>query len=225
MRRIFRDVRTVLFDFDGTLVEPGIDFGVMRRSVLDVVAACGVDPTPLQALPALEAIARVEALLDVGARADFVACCHSAILDIELEAAARVAPYAGVPEMLDALAARGLRVGIVTRNCRRAVESILARVPLTRDVLLTRDDVPHVKPDPRHLLAALQAMGMPATGVVMCGDHPMDVQAGQAIGAVTVGVLQDGLGPGYFAGVAPDLVLQRVTDLLDHLPAAEKGDV
>ncbi|HHX63316.1 MAG TPA: HAD family hydrolase [Chloroflexi bacterium] len=216
---LFRHVRALLFDFDGTLVEPGIDFGLMRRRVLDVVAAWGVDPAPLRALPALEAIARVEAVLhDDEAREGFVARCHETILEIELEAAERVRPYAGVPDLLRALADRGLRVGIVTRNCRPAVESILAREPLYHDVLLTRDDVPYVKPDPRHLLSALEIVGVPAACAVMCGDHPMDVQAGQAVGAVTVGILQEGVGSEYFREVGPDLVLSRVTDLSDYLP-------
>jgi len=147
-----------------------------------------------------------------------VAQTRQAIVDIELEAAEGAEVFQGVPEMLQVLAERGWRVGIVTRNCRPAVERVLAKLPLHHDVLLTRDDVARAKPDPAHLLAALDALGVSAAQAAMCGDHPMDVLAGQRVGALTVGVLSPGLTPDYFLDVHPDLVVSRVTDLLAHLP-------
>ena len=119
--------------------------------------------------------------------------------------------------MLSDLGAQGYAVGIVTRNCRLAVERILQRSPLPCRVLLTRDDTRHVKPDPRHLTDALHAMGMDGQRALMCGDHPMDIAAGRSIGAVTVGVLRPGVAPAYMAEARPDLVLERVTDLPRYL--------
>jgi phosphoglycolate phosphatase len=112
-------------------------------------------------------------------------------------------------------------VGIVTRNCRLAVEQILARTPLWHDVLLTRDDVPHVKPDPRHLQTALDRLGVAGVQAVMCGDHPMDVLAGKRVGARTVGVLQAGVDASYFAEVPPDLVVLGVPEVLAYLDGGE----
>lgn len=213
-------VTTLLFDFDGTLVEPSIDFREMKRAVLAVARSFGQEPPDDGALPALEIIARTRALLaaqDAARGEQFEAAAQRAITAIELAAAERARPYAGVPEMLEALERLGLRVGIVTRNCREAVQIILARAPLRHHVLLTRDDVPHVKPDPRHLLAALAALGADAAHAAMCGDHVMDIQAGRAIGALTVGVLRPGEGPEVFAACPPDLILSPITDLLAHL--------
>ena len=213
------DVRAVLFDFDGTLVQPAIDFGLMRRKVLEVVARFGFDPAPLAAGYVLETVALVRARLeaDAGRAAEFEQQAQQAILEVELEAAERTEPYPRVPAMLHTLAARGYRVSIVTRNARQVVERILARAPLEHALLLTRDDVPHVKPDPRHLLAALNALGVAPVQGLMCGDHPMDVLAGQRAGMRTVGVLTLGLDATHFSQAQPDLILPEVADLPAYL--------
>lgn len=213
-------VRAFLFDFDGTLVQPSIDFDEMRIDVLRVVASFGVNPLPLARMHVLELVARARAELAQrdAARADaFVEATQRAIVDIEMRAAEGVEAYDGAPRMLAALGEMGYAVGIVTRNCRPAVERVLARIPMHHDVLLTRDDVPHVKPDARHLLDALDVLGHSGEHAAMCGDHPMDVVAGQAIQARTVGVLRPGVDRAYFDAVAPDLILDHITDLLEHL--------
>jgi phosphoglycolate phosphatase len=215
----FDGIRAILFDFDGTLVEPSIDFDAMKDQVIEIAAVFGVDVAPWAAWPVLEIMERVgQELSSNGAHAaNFASCANQAIIRVETKAAERVAPYPGVPAMLRTLYSRGYAVGIVTRNCRAAVEQILARAPLMHQVLLTRDDVQYVKPDPRHLADALDALGMRGEPTLMCGDHPMDIEAGRAIGAVTVGVLRPGVGAEYMADAQPDLVLEQVTDLPRHL--------
>lgn len=213
-------IRAILFDLDGTLVEQTIDLDAAKLGVIAMAEGYGVDTSPWAAWPVLEIVARVgEALrghcADLAAR--FASSANQAIIAVEMQAAERAAPYPGVPEMLRDLASRGYAVGIVTRNCRAAVERVLARSPLQYRVLLTRDDVRHVKPDPRHLADALRVMGLLGERALMCGDHPMDIAAGRGIGAATVGVLRPGVAPEYLADARPDLVLDRVTDLPRHL--------
>jgi len=210
------EAEAALFDLDGTLVEPGIDFSAMERSVLALAAAYGCAPAGDARIPALEAIAAARDTLEVTSpeRARAFEVEAAAVLEeIEVEAARRVRPYPNVPEMLDALARSGMRVGIVTRNSRVAVEALLARHPLHHDALLTRDDVSHAKPDPRHLLAVLALLGARPARALMVGDHAMDIAAGRAIGAFTVGVGSAGA----FAAAPPDLLLDGAARLGDWL--------
>ena len=220
---MFDSVRAILFDFDGTLIHQSIDFDFMRDVVLNIVDSYGVATEPLVTMPVLELIDRAtdELMRTDGhrGRALFEEA-HRAVLGIELAAAERARAFPGVPEMLRHLRRHGFRVGIVTRNCRAAVERVLGHHPMDHDALLTRDDVAHVKPDPRHLLAALEVLGVPGHQAVMCGDHPMDVLAGRRIGAKTVGVLPPGLTSERFAAAVPDLILTQVTDLLSYLATA-----
>ena len=84
------------------------------------------------------------------------------------------------------------------------------------DVLLTRDDVEKVKPDPQHLLDALSMLDSEPEKALMVGDHMMDILAGKRAGTRTAAVLtlrsrED------FEEAAPDLILEGVAGLLEIL--------
>jgi phosphoglycolate phosphatase len=223
-------VRAVLFDFDGTLVEQRVDFARMRREALAVLAAHGVDPAPLAGMHVLEMVERAgrelverDPLYGAQRAQALAADARRAIEEVECEGASTARALPGAAALLGDLRARGVGVAIVTRNCRAAVERVLARHALEYDVLLTRDDVPHVKPDPRHLQAALDRLGVPGEDAAMCGDHPMDIAAGRGVGAWTVGVLPEGQGPEYMAAAAPDLLVAGVAELRAPLGLGPAG--
>jgi phosphoglycolate phosphatase len=95
----------------------------------------------------------------------------------------------GTETLLATLKQQGIKIGIVTRNCRRVSLSLLARFAVPYDALLTRDDVSHTKPDPRHLWDALHALGIEPMHAAMVGDHWMDIRAGRDAGLATLGIL------------------------------------
>lgn len=207
----FTDVAAVLFDLDGTLVETRIDFDGMRWEVLRLAREAGVAAEPWVGLDVLGILDRVAAAAPDPAA--LRAAAEEALTAIELEACPGAREMAGAGELLRSLDAAGIRVGIVTRNCRRAVEQVLARISLPHAVLLTRNEVTRVKPDPEHLWQAAGALGVPPARAVMVGDHRMDVRAGKAAGMGTVGLLTPGHPDDYFAPEAPDLVLRDLREL------------
>jgi phosphoglycolate phosphatase len=175
------------------------------------VAAEGLDPAGYRELDLL-AIAGEAARHLVKPR-EFLAQAEAALVELELEACERAEPAEGARETLDWLRAHGIRIGIVTRNCRTAVERLLSEIPLPHDVLITRGDTERVKPDPLHLLQALRRLEVPPSRAVMVGDHVMDIRSGQAAGARTLGILLPDRPPDYFAAVQPDGILYSLRDL------------
>ncbi|MFZ5916910.1 MAG: HAD family hydrolase [Chloroflexota bacterium] len=213
----------VVFDLDGTLVQLTIDFRQMRSEVYGLAERYGVvvDERRRQAL-ALEFVAETTAELrrqSLQLAERFHTQAHAAIEAIELAAARQAGLFAGVPELLNWLHQRGLRLGVITRNCRLAAGAALASLEPLMGVILTRDDVPAVKPHPVHLGRALEVLGVSGGRTLVVGDHPLDVVTGKAAGAYTAGVLQPGETPERFAAVAPDLVLNGVIELRAHLSA------
>lgn len=211
----------VVFDLDGTLVQLTIDFAQMRAQVYEIVACYGVEvDARRQGLFVLELIADVTAELkrrSPGQAARFEAQANTAIEAIELEAAQRAELFPGVPELLAWLRERGLKLGIITRNCRAAAGAVLQSLEPLMGVVLTRDDVPAVKPDPLHLRRALETLGVCGERTLMVGDHPLDVNTGQAVGAFTAAILRPGETPARYADLLPDLMLTSVIELQAHL--------
>lgn len=218
----------VVFDFDGTLARLTIDFDRMRREVLALLARHGAPCAGLERLQVLELVEAAALRLRARGRdgGPFRAAALAAVERIELAAADAGGLLPGVPAALAALRARGYRLGIVTRNCAAAVASVLqgpAGGDLAHDVLLARDHVSRVKPDPTHLEAALAALGVSPPAALMVGDHPLDVAAGRRAGMRTVGVLSGRHAQGDFEAAGADLVLEDVSHLPAWLPARAAG--
>ena len=214
-------IGAVLFDLDGTLVLTHIDFAAMRSAVQKVIATVGVPAEVVEGLDTLTMAARAAEVVrardgEDAARA-LIADAEEAMVEAEMLGleGAGAAPFAA--EVLETLSAKGVGVAIVTRNCRRATEAVLARTGLACPVILTRDDVARYKPDPAHLLAALKRLGATPETAVMVGDHLMDIQAGRAAGTRTIGVLTPGRPDDYFAPENPDLVVTDLRSLLSFV--------
>ncbi len=215
-----KGVTALLFDLDGTLVRPTIDFAALNRAVRDTIASYGAREALADRMPALEALASAPAWLrerGLPGADELVREGTQRVLDIELAAADAALPFEGVSDMLAALRARGLCSAIVTRNSRAAAERILERGKLVYDVLLTRDDVTRVKPAPDHLTAALHALGAAPGAALMCGDHVMDIEAGIRAGIDAVGVLSGASGREELLAAGALMVLERVTELTGYL--------
>ena len=210
-------IDTVLFDFDGTLVETELDFARMRREVLALSAHYGTaPPKDLYILEIIDDTQQQLAARDPQAAKAFVQEAERVLADIEIAGAAQAQPLPGAEETLRKLHERGVRIGIVTRNCRPAVESVLARLSLPHDLLLTRDDVVRVKPDPAHLLEAVRRLGSQPAQALMVGDHPMDILAGRQTGMFTAAITTT-RSASDFADVHPDLVIESIPELLNHV--------
>jgi len=96
--------------------------------------------------------------------------------------------YAGVPEVMAALRARGHRTAVVTSKMHDLAERALVFTGLRPaiDVIIGMEDSRRHKPDPEPVLLALEALARPASEALFVGDSPHDVAAGNAAGVITV---------------------------------------
>ena len=210
----------VVFDFDGTLAELVLDFTAMKARVGRVAAGFLTDvPTP-NGLPALEYVRSLAEAIgrdSPQAAARFELFAARVIMDQEIEAARAARLFEATRPALAALARAGTQVGIITRNCRAAVDIVFPDAAEFAGVLLARDDVRHVKPDPRHLLDALAFLDVPPTRALMVGDHPMDVATGQAAGTCTAALASGRLPLADLARHDPDYLADDVAALVAML--------
>ncbi len=185
------DIQGVLFDFDGTLA-PNLDLPDMRRQVIAATRRAAVPEDVFADRYIVEIIDAAHTWLQTrdadDAQAYFDAA-HGLITEFEIRAAKYTQPFPGVADKLAALRASGMRLGVVTRNCRAAVLQVFPQLLASVDALHARDDTVFLKPDPRHLLASLEAIQCAPDNAAMVGDGALDMHAGRELNMYCVGVL------------------------------------
>lgn len=161
----------VIFDLDGTLTVPTLDFDAMRAEI-------GLPDGPI--LEALSALPEADRR-----RADEVIHQHERVAAEEAEL------QPGAADCLRRLRSAGWPVGILTRNARRWTGIVLDRFSLVVDAVRTRDDGV-IKPAPDGIHAICAACAASPARSWMVGDHEIDVQCGAAAGCTTV-LMQPGV--------------------------------
>ena len=205
-----KGITALVFDFDGTLAVPTLDFTVMRREALTALARH--EPVPDRPdLPTMELLALVGT--ETEAAKTGTAAALEAIRNVEIEAAQRGSLFPFVRPMLARLKELGLAMSIVTRNCPEAVTAVFPDVADFGPVL-TRDDVPRVKPDPIHLAAALARLDVSPRNALMIGDHVMDIDVGKRVNTFTAGVASGEHSVARLAAANPDYVAKDGGELM-----------
>jgi len=124
-------------------------------------------------------------------------------------------PY--TKNLLTRLQSHGVKCGIITRNCARAVTILFPDVLSYCPVLICRDDVNNVKPHPEHIHLALLRLGSRPENALMIGDHPLDILAGHNAGTAACGVLTGRCTRADFAEAGADMILNNASEILDML--------
>jgi phosphoglycolate phosphatase len=184
-------IRGLIFDLDGTLLDSIADIGGAMNDALAArgfpahemsaylqMVGEGVETLALRALPK-------DAHVDV---TEFVAAYRVRYAE-RMEANTK--PYDGIPAMLDALAARGLPMAVLS-NKREDFTVELVRRQLSKwrfvEVRGERRGVPR-KPDPTAALELARVLGVAPKDCAFVGDTPIDVQTAIAAGMQPVAVL------------------------------------
>ncbi|MCG2678251.1 HAD-IA family hydrolase, partial [bacterium] len=206
----FKKITTVLFDFDGTLVQLNLDFPKIYQGIHSIVEKYGVDPAFYQDLFLIELVERITQELMEHKPEEakrFNKEAEGFLRRGEIAAAKEAEVVPGACQTLKRLKKKGIKIGIVTRNCKEAVEIGLGKNDFIYDLLLTRDDIRPVKPEPHSLERALKVLKSKPEETIMIGDHPIDIKVGKKVGVKTIAVLSGKKTKEDFKELKPDLIL------------------
>lgn len=212
----------LVFDLDGTLVDSAPDIGAAINTLLreegrpalapaSVISFVGDGAAQLvqRAFAASGTVLEGMALDALLAR--FMAHYHAA-------PAVLTKPYDGVASVLAELQQAGHKLGVCTNKPDALIAAVLEGTNLARyfDAAVGPDKVPRRKPDPAHLRATLDAMGV-ASGApaVMVGDSINDVRSARGMGLPCICVTY-----GYIHGRIEDWGTDALIDRFTDLPAA-----
>ncbi len=161
------DIDAILFDMDGTLIAPLLDFASIR-------AELGIDPAE-GILEAIDQRPPAQAAVD-----------HRRLMEIELAAAREATLLDGAAELMDHCRANSIPTALLTRNSREAADIVMAKFPVLRfDFVRCREDG-LIKPEPDGVLAAAEALGVLPERLLCVGDFKYDILAARAAGAPSV---------------------------------------
>lgn len=210
-----RDIRTVLFDLDGTLIDSEELILASYRHTMQVhlgespgdeawLATMG---TPLAAQ--LRDFARDEAQAEE-MLATYLA--HNRRVHDEL-----ICPFPGVRETLAWIREAGYRLGVVTSKLSEGALAGLKSCELPHEwfdaVVTASDPIPH-KPDPAPVKLALERLGEERPErAIFVGDTVWDLRAGRAAGTVTAAALWGPFPRSELEAEDPDFVLDRMEDV------------
>ncbi len=196
-----QNVKAVLFDLDGTLVDslPEIYQGVSKA-----VSSMGYKVPSEAAVGAMIGrgmgvlVDRLCNHLEIDVTSETRQTLFSRLLDAWEEAGGRyVTFYPGVVDAIVALRAQGVKTALVTNKLRSlTVEFIESRgIAHLFDAVVAGDDCPKNKPAPDMLLRAMDILKVDASQAIMVGDSRNDALAGRAAG-VTVALVETGYNEG-----------------------------
>ena len=219
-----RDLRGVLFDLDGTLLDTARD---MAEALNRVRIAEGLEALPFD---------RIRPLVSHGAprlirfafgdpEADRYESLRMRFLEFYRAAlAVHTRLFTGFDSVLDALEVAGLRWGVVTNKPGWLTEPLLVELGLSSrcGCVVSGDTLAERKPHPLPLLHAANLLGLEPRECAYVGDAQRDVQAARNAGMIPLvagfGYLADGEDPAVWQ---PEAVFARPEDLIDWLGLGE----
>jgi len=214
--------RAVLFDLDGTLID---SVPLIVESMRYAFAGRARAPTTA------EWVARIGTPLDGMIRL----WAEDEADVVELKARykrhqlehhdARMRAFAGVPELLARLRARGTALAVVTSKIEPSARRSLAFLGLEQHfhAVVGLESTARHKPDPEPVRHALSRLGVSPGEAAFVGDSPHDVLAGNGAGVATVAGLWGPFAREAFASARPRAfasAVEEVEGVLDRLGSA-----
>ncbi len=210
----------VAFDLDGTLVDTAPDL-IGTLNVL--LKEEGLPPQPLsEARPFIGRGARwlIERGFEAAGQhlhpARVQPLFERFIEHYQAHIADESRPFPGCEAALDVLKARGAKLCVCTNKLTGLSESLLAGLDLAHrfEAVIGADAAPAIKPDPRHLQAAVDAVGGDIRRTIMVGDAATDAGAAKAAKAGLI-LVSFGYTEIPAADLDPDILIHSFDDLTE----------
>jgi phosphoglycolate phosphatase len=218
----------VVFDCDGTLVDS--QHGIVACMAGAFAAEGHAAPTAAAVrrvigLPLLECVARLGPALDAACHARIVEGYRAQRLILRQHGDHEEPLFPGALAALDAIAARGARLGIATGKGRRGLLAVLAQHGLAeRFVTLQTSDSGPDKPHPAMLERAMEETGCAPAETVMIGDTVFDMQMARNAGVRAVGVGWGYHDPAELREAGAHLLIESFAELAQALSAGVPAD-
>ncbi|HHY52130.1 MAG TPA: HAD-IIIA family hydrolase [Clostridiales bacterium] len=180
-----------IFDLDGTLLNTITDLAHAYNYALDAYGFPGYSVEEYQRLVGNGVVNLLTNCLPEGHRDEDTILRVQAVFQqyYNIHANDNTRPYPGIPEMLQTIRQKGMKVAVLSNKPHRfSTFMIQLQLPGLVDLVLgAREGIP-LKPDPTAVYEVLQHFQLDKQDCVYIGDSETDIQTGRNAGVDTIGV-------------------------------------
>jgi len=220
-------LKAIIFDLDGVLMKFNLESRRIKEDVIKYLVKNGLQEGLLSPTSSFSSIRDgIRTYFSMAGKdpswiEGLIKEAEEIPMEYEIRAAAATELLPNARETLMALKAMGLKLAVFTYNNSKATHIALRRHRLEGffDVVIARDMVTRPKPNPVHLDAVLNRLGVTKDEAVVVGDTEMDIKPCKELGvrvvAVTTGIrTADELKP-----YSPDFLIDDLLDLPEVVAA------
>ncbi len=211
-------IRLVIFDFDGTLSDSGGWFLSVMDHLADRYGFRRVDPHEVETLRRLPTRDVISRLAIPRWKLPFIARYTRRLFGLNTH---HVQLFPGVPQMLAAIQATGVKLAVVTSNSEANARAVLGAANAAR-IHFWACGASLFGKAPR-FRQVLTASGIPAAQALSLGDETRDIDAARATG-VRAGAVQWGYAnPAAFTHLSPDIAFDTPAAVATYLTASAQA--
>ncbi|NLC76455.1 MAG: pyrophosphatase PpaX [Clostridia bacterium] len=205
-------IKAVLFDFDGTLMDTthliieSFKHTIRKHLHYDIDAESLYPSFGRPLIDALEELAPNRGKELITTYRQFNLAHHDAMVKI----------FDKVPETLEALKKKNLKLGIVTSKARHSLKKGLDLYDLEPyfDAIVALEDTTQHKPHPEPLLRGLELLQVLPSQALYVGDSPHDIKCAHRAGVRAVAVRWSYLSWETILAEKPEFIIEAIDELL-----------
>jgi len=211
-------IEGVLFDFDITLVDLHFDWESLKSKTRYIFRKYEIKTDNLSMKELLNEIdTNLFGYLPKFLR-ELKKELYPVLLKIELEHVKKATLMPGVRTTLEQLRKIGVPFGIVSNNFHMTIIQVIKRLLSGFEdiIIVGREDTSRVKPDPEPLQKALEFLKIKSNTSLYVGDSAIDMRAGKAAGAITVGIANKYSTVDDLRSSGADIVFNNINEILKY---------
>ena len=189
MKSIPTDLKAVIFDLDGTLVDTAEEFILVVQALRAEHGLGSMNENRIRSVVSSGARALVSLALDIKEQDIEFEGKRLRLLELYSSVLGSVAaPYPGIEPLIIQLQSQGIAWGIATNKPRAYTTPLMAELNMqpAPACVVCPDDVSKTKPDPEPLYLGCKTIGCEPGQAIYVGDHQRDIEAGRRAGMYTI---------------------------------------